>query len=191
MLNGRIIDDTPGSINNGKNCRLFVIQAAIAAPIDQLAFPGPALCNRVPQFLVKSPVMQTATQDARVPPQHVVAGIASESSKEWIDIHDVTIQISHHDGFRGLIDYGSQLRDPGFGLLALRNVAIVQHHRRYAGLMQEISDRAFQPAPCAVAMPEAIFDFERVIGPLQKVLKNRLQFGPIVWMKHLGRRAAR
>ena len=122
-LDRHVARDHAGLVADRRDDGLFLEQAAVLAPVDEV--PNERLPARQgrPHRGVEGGALDAALEDARVLAEDLGGRVAGHLLEGRVDVLDRAARVRDHDGVRGLFDHGGQAPHLALGVVAPRDVA--------------------------------------------------------------------
>ena len=92
----------------GNDGRLLHVETPIPAAVGHLAMPNLPSQEGVPKVHVKRSVLLARLEEARIAPQGLFAGVASNLGEGRIGVHDCPIDASDEHCLFGPLNYGTE-----------------------------------------------------------------------------------
>ena len=127
LLDRDEVRDRAVLVEDGGDRLLLLVLGAVLAPVHDRPGPRVAARHRLPEMGVERGVVAAGLQDARVPPDELVGGVARDRARRGVDPRDRARAVRDDDAVRG----GAQRRGlDAKGVGAVRAAALVADRAR-------------------------------------------------------------
>jgi hypothetical protein len=119
--------------------RLFLVERAVLAFVDEAARPHPPGRDRLPQLAIKLRRMRPALEQTRSPPQRLGTGVTRDPLERRVHIPDCARRVGDHDRLGGLLDGGAQQR--AFGLCRRARLFVLDALKRKGQIVRRLAQQ--------------------------------------------------
>ena len=103
-LDADVVANRSGTVRNRYDDGFFRVVGAALATVYEIALPGVAIRDGVPELLVKDRFLKTAFQDSRIASEQLAVRIAGDFFQGRVDIFDCSGAVGDQDELGSLLD---------------------------------------------------------------------------------------